>query len=238
MTAGNRSRSLRRRRLAGGGTIRLPKGDVGRVAAEIVRKFPPCGPAGAHLDLRVPPQRWSPACTIWRGVNICAEPVERSPDAPRGPLVAGGGYLPYAGQIRVRVDASCCAPVLEWQAQLRSALRHEMTHAEDPYLRKRRKPYSKPGVDDESYCRYVRDPSEQAAYLAEVRGEVLAAPARHRIERLVRKGLLRRPGEILEESETYSRIASCLTPRQRRRFLQMAARIWQSGRLGPLPPGR
>jgi hypothetical protein len=225
----------RKRTLAGGGVIKLPEGEVGRVAAALVKQFHSCTPAGVKTPLAVPPPDYQAACTLSPPKSyICTEPVHDVHWAAKGDLVTGGYYSPKSGEIVLKVEAGKCAPRTAWARRMREMLRHEMTHAADPYVHVRRKPYAKP-VTDKDYCKYVRDPAEVAANMAEVQEELLNASRRHDIEWQTRKGHIEQPWEILHISPTYLRVLTCLTPKLKRRFYQMAARMWASGKLGPLP---
>lgn len=217
--------------------VKLPKGEVGRVAATLVRQFPRCD--RNDPELATPPPDYQAACvrSSVRKTYVCAQPVHNVHWSAKGDLVTGGYYSPRGGQIRVKVEANQCAPRSEWQRRLREVLRHEMTHAADPYVHVRRRPYAK-ATSESNFCQYVRDPVEVAANLAEVQEEILNSKRRQHITWQVHRGHISRPEEILHESPTYLRIITCLTPRIKRRFMQMTARLWAAGTFGARRPVR
>lgn len=217
--------------LVGGGTIKIPKGEVGRLAAKLLEKFSKCGTAPNGEQLLMPPPDYVDSCTR-TAIAVCSMPVEAG-WASKGDLVVGGSYSRRTHTVTMHVERACVTRS-DWMRRMLPVLRHELTHSRDPYVRVRRKPYAR-FSQDVDLCKYFQDPVEVAAFLAESEQELLSSPVRQRIAWERRKGYLERPEDILMESQTFLRMRNCMTPKIHRRFLQMAARLWSSGKLGPLP---
>jgi hypothetical protein len=239
-------------KLRGGKTIPMPKGEVGRIAAKLVGLFSRCG-----ADTATPPPGYLDNCVISRAglrgrpIQVCAIPRSTNHWSQEHDLVLGGYYSKLRGYIQVEVNRDECAERKRWATEIRRVVRHELTHAADPYVCVRKKPYARRGTVvkkalkiehaflDPNICGYVLDPAEVTARLAQVEEELLSAETRHTIQRDVRKGILK-PGKlptILYESPTYMNIVPCLdkAPKVKRRFYQLAARLWAAGKLGPPP---
>lgn len=240
--------------LSGGKTIPLPKGEVGKVAAKLVSKFRSCSISGEVSNKVAPPPDYQANCTRFEApfrpekpglkqrykeggtIHTCTENKVARSWLSKGKLIISGYYSPSGKQVRVQVNPDACAEPERWKEEIRTILRHEFTHAADPYVHVRKTNYSKL-QDDLDECAYLNDPVEVTAQLAEVEEELLSAKTRLAILRSARHGY---PGsgrlhEVLHESPTYLKRLSCVTPKINRRFFQLAARLWQSGKLGPRP---
>ena len=244
----------RRRYLRGGKPIPMPKGEVGRVTAKLVKRFPVCATGKV-----TPPPDYQELCTTtgpvgYRGrpIDVCLVPKAASSWLELDELVLSGDYSRRRGVIRLMVNQEQCAAPKRWATEMRSTLRHELTHAADPYGTHRKTRYAHPGeivkkktprikhaILPETACGYILDPVEVTARVAQVEEELLRSKTRHEIRRDVRHGVLR-PGnlqKVLYESPTYVNVVPCLAkaPKIHRRFYQLAARLWAAGKLGPPP---
>jgi hypothetical protein len=238
--------------LRGGKPIPMPRGEVGRVVAKLVRRFPVCNPGKA-----TPPPDYQEMCAVtkpvgYRGrpVYVCLVPRAAGSWLTKDDLVLGGDYSRRRGLVQLFVNRDQCAAPKRWAQEMRSTLRHELTHAADPYVTHRKTKYAAvtkktPRVQHalipETACGYYLDPVEITARIAQVEEELLRSDARREIRRDVRSGILKRGNlqNVLFESPTYVNIAPCLekSPKAQRRFYQLAARMWAAGTFGP-PPRR
>lgn len=222
-------------KLAGGKPIPLPKGEAGRIAAALIKQFKPCGDGAVIADF---------ACTVsrpvYRGkpVSVCTTLTDNAPPStpPHRRFVRSGTFRPnppqgrHAGNVAIRVTESCRAPAA-WNKDMRSVIQHELAHAADVATR-----VQSVSVDD--VCRYVNAPTEITARVAQVAHELSSAEVRKAVRQHIDYAHPDDPvraHEILYKSPTYNAVANCLTPKNKRKFLQLAARLWQSGRFGTLP---
>ena len=217
----------------------MPKGEVGKIVARLVKSFQACG------DGKVtPPPDYAAPCTTaknlgYRGrpIRTCVIPTQATNWQSLYNLVLEGSYFRREGKIWIHVNMDQCARPQRWAQEMRSTLRHELTHAADPYVTHRKTPYAHP--DTVSRCHYWLDPVEVTARIAQVEEELLRSETRRTIRRDVRHGMLRPGGlhHVLHESPTYVKGLPCISeaPKVRRRFYQLAARLWASGKLGPRP---
>ncbi len=247
-------------RLAGGKPIPLPKGEAGRIAAALVKKFKPCGDGNVVPDF---------ACTIsrpvYRGkpVRVCAKlvdlPTAYDPHNPSRYNAPGGTFEPAAvddpkaGYVAVHVTETCRQRAF-WAPDMRTIIQHELAHAADPAVHARharatraiaakaplprqirREQSKRPDAD---YCGYINLPREIVARTAQVAHELSTTKVRQAVRRDVDEAPSYdpvRPEALLRHSPTYHSVQRCLTPKNKRKFLQLAARLWQSGRFGALP---
>ena len=229
----------------------MPRGEVGRVAARLVAQFARGGESGATT-----PPDYIENCVITSvgrdgPTRVCAWPRSTDNWLTKGDLVLGGHYSARRRFVAIEVNRDQCASPKRWAGEIRATLRHELTHAADPYVHVRNTPYARPGTVvkkaprvehpllEPHACGYYLDPVEVTARLAQVEEQLLAAETRRTIRRDVRKGFIK-PGQlasILLESPAYLTAAHCLAkvPKIHRRFRQLAARLWRSGKLGPPP---
>lgn len=207
------------------GVIQL-QARVRPAAAKIVDGFRPCGtsdlmpgPGGRVTAVRVAMADTGAA----RDVPITVRPDDRLN------MAVWAVYNGQRREIRLHPRTGLCMSRAEWERAIRTILVHELTHAADPGVdrrveaavagRSRRK--ATPGG-----CDYINDPVEVSAFLAEVRAEVLVALGDPRYARLMKAGgMVRTKADLLKFSDTYRDIKSCLTGANRRRFLQMVARL-------------
>ena len=223
-------------RLAGGKPIPLPKGEAGRIAAALIKQFKPCGDDGtvvadyAHAVSR-PVYRGKPV-----GVSVTLVDTAPPGTPPHRQFVQSGVFRPnppqgrHAGSVTVRVTESCRTPAA-WNKDMRSVIQHELAHAADVAARTQ-------GVSADDFCRYVNAPTEITARVAQVAHELSSTEARKAVRQRVDYAHPDDPArahEILYKSPTYNAVENCLTPKNKRKFLQLAARLWQSGRFGALP---
>lgn len=221
-------------RLAGGKPIPLPKGEAGRIAAALIKQFPACGPDHVRGDFASTTSR-----PVYAGkpVGVSVFPVPGDPNAPphREHVPAGSfaRYSPrgqHAGRVRLDVTPSCRRRA-DWNRDMRSVIQHELAHAADVTTTYRH------AASDE-FCGYVNAPTEITARIAQVAHELSSTEARKAVRQRVDYAHPDDPArahEILYKSPTYNAVENCLTPKNKRKFLQLAARLWQSGRFGPMP---
>lgn len=240
-------------RLAGGKPIPLPKGEAGRIAAMLIKQFKPCDGDNVVPDFVCTKSR---PIHAGRYVEVCAVLTDDSPArVPGREHVPGGHFRPAhprspssAGGIQVRVTETC-RPRALWNKEMRSVIQHELAHAADPSIhmqharviraRETRTPIPHHGATpDTDFCGYVNKPIEITARIAQVAHELSAMTARAAIRQRLdyeHPDDPARAHEILYKSTTYNAVEGCLTPKNKRKFLQLAARLWQSGRYGTPP---
>lgn len=133
--------------------------------------------------------------------------------------------------IVVYPKADLCMPRDDWRTKMQFVLTHELTHASEAEKQKPRQGERGGGnvwEDYESCKRYVNNPREVAAFVAEARQELSTSFTVKRIDQLVRKGVVEKPGDMLTLfSDSWNTVVPCITPENRRRFLKMAAHLWE-----------
>lgn len=204
---------------------------VAKPVARLVDAFEPCPidtlsrPAHARLKLTVPD-----AAT---GRDIPVE-VEVNPDSQVE--YASGEHHLYRNDsdgtrqdyVYLRARRNLCISPGEWKQVLRSILTHELTHVVDPGLAKtRRAPKT---LRRHGMCAYLTQPHEVAAYLAQTREDLLSFDATQRADKLRRAGALRQPADLLRllVGDRWRKLQGCLRPADQRRFLRLAAQIWET----------
>ena len=227
-----------RRRLPLGATARLgPRtgvlevdwGKMATAAAEVVDKFRACG-----KDDEVVPVggRGSVITTVRdaasgkdREVGVWTIPVSDDADVPNAQhrrLRDSHGAMEYEVVLFPRHK---CMSADNWRWEMRRSLVHELTHASEADRQKlRQHPRFTEG------CRYFNSRWEVAAFVAEAREEMGTFQQVRQADFMVRKGFLTRPEDLLMlASPTYQDLigTKCLTPENRRRFLKMAAHLWE-----------
>lgn len=148
------------------------------------------------------------------------------PEGAEHPRVAGQvSCNPNVKHISVTVEPCGCLNSSEMRTAVRSTVAHELSHVNDPTVcgpAPRHRPVPSPGHG--TFCAYVTSPSEAAAFLNTVRGELFK----------IRDAEFIRPPktalELLYLSRTYQNIAHCLTPQLNRRYFQMVARNFRRAR--------
>jgi len=116
-----------------------------------------------------------------------------------------------------------CGSRVAWTQVIAEIMAHELTHASDPGV-VRRRPVATARRLAMTYCEDVQQPAEQTAHLNQIRYEMEAFLMK--LPGLQHLG----PADLLKASRDWKTIEPCLTPRQRRRFLRMAARVAAEGR--------
>lgn len=248
-------------KLAGGKPIPLPKGEAGRIAAALIKKFKPCGEDSVVPDFVCVRSR-----PIYQGkaVRVCTKlvevPTEYNPFNPNRYRVPSGSFTPAdvdvprtAGYVTVDVTETCWRPAF-WAPGMRTIIQHELAHAADPAVHARHAQATRAIATktplprwvererskhpDDDYCGYINLPREVVARTAQVAHELSTTKVRQAVRRDVDEAPSYdpvRPEAILQHSPTYYNVQRCLTPKNKRKFLQLAARLWQSGRFGALP---
>ena len=206
------------------GVIEIDWGKMATAAAEVVDTFKPCG-----SDDYVQPVGGKGAVTTTvrdaasgkeRPVEILTIPVVRGADYPNAEAIrrkSGDGRFSHEVVLYPRIS---CMAADEWRSELRSTLAHELTHSSEAERKKL--------VGRKQNCPYFNSPHEVAAFLSQVREELNSFHLVHQTSTQVRTGDITDPAGMLAQSRKYRSLleTKCLTPRNRRRFLQMAARLW------------
>jgi len=214
------------------GGVKLDQRKVRQLSSSLTRKFEPCAAYGVLVK---PPWKSFRSNTTVRDTRTGATravDVNVVPDhaVPGSPGWAETHSFQYRhdrhDEVILHLNPEACTTHEDWRAFLRGVLSHELTHASDPYvvISKRKRPPDARGADEDTYCRYVRHPLEQRAFLNQVRHEIMAYPHQKLLMRRKYKVVVR-PEHLLILSDTWNAIRRCLTDLQRRRFLQMAARV-------------
>lgn len=206
------------------GTVPVDERQVARVARKLVSKFPPAD--GEHC--RVGDVR--PAHAQVRGVQVRTptndvRTVDVEVHALPREIYSGGKYLPKLHRIVVYADPRVCGQPYAMAKTLMETLRHELAHATDPGIRleRERAGYQR---KHNGRCDYINDPLEITARLAETKAQLEQNSTW--LRRQKRDGDPFKNGDVRLYSDTYAEIESCLTPKNKRRFLKVAAWIWDS----------
>lgn len=127
-------------------------------------------------------------------------------------------------EIHIKPNAGSCESREAWTPFLTQVLAHEAAHASDPAimhaLRTRRGNSNKADAD-QNYVAYINSPNETAAQLVEVEKDLRQSMRTQ--PKLWRNST---PVEILRlSSDRYVELERKLTPKNRRRYLRLAARL-------------
>ena len=122
----------------------------------------------------------------------------------------------------LKPNANVCTDPHHWEIELRNILTHELTHVVDPGLVKSK---ARAPRGDER-CKYFGNRHEVTAFLAQMRDELTEFNKFMILEKLHRKGFLKKPEDLLPRSRLWAHLHPCLTPTQRKRYLRMAAQLW------------
>jgi hypothetical protein len=219
------------------GAIDVPDEDIARTASKIMASFQRCDgddgtdwltPKGSVFSTIIVPMKSANGERI--DVAVSSEPTSYRVS----PAGAVAGQLETAihgsGRVSRRIVVfpaeKACKPKAMWGPRIREVLAHEMAHAADPVTeRNARNRKSAPTVATQAdLCRYYNHPTEVTAHLAEVEYELRSKLGR------IRSGhelYPRDPLDLLGTSPSWQAMARCLTAANRRRFLRMAAILYQ-----------
>jgi hypothetical protein len=151
-----------------------------------------------------------------------------------------GNYDPFGKVVNVFLPSDMCAPRWRWWNYLSGVIRHELTHAADPWV-------NSPGwmtrygkrapMASKEFCKYITSPHEMTSFLANVEEELKRNEVSSQVKQMVKSGHIGRHQlfSVVELSETYREIKHCLGRRDKQRFALMVARLWSEGTFGPLP---
>lgn len=210
------------------GVPHINQAAVAEPVDRIVRAFDSCGTG----DL-VRPANWRVTTEVRDAASGAPIPVRIQvvPKIGQRSAVTGSAEL-YVDANGYRRDvvvlnplADLCAPEQFWKDDLRNILTHELTHVVDPGLRKNKGPAPRP--DRDGMCAYISHPQEVTAFLAQMREELRSFNTFQMIDKMHRKGLIKRPEDILPRSRLWATVSRCLKPAQKKRYLRMAAQLWQ-----------
>ena len=232
----NLGRSARQRVRTG--AIEIDEAVVNDAAKAFANGFPACGldpssefvaPPRASTAMprpqRIPIRDAETGQARNADVFVIADPEARSPVHGYNATYVrpdGGRF----DRIVLKVKPGLCMPAYDWAEEIKGILTHEVAHASDPGILRYRR--AAPSAEDER-CEYFNHPAEVTAFVAQARREITSFHAVMQANKLRRSGrTLRTPADLLRVlSPTYGAMYSCLRPKMKRRFLRMAARVWE-----------
>lgn len=210
------------------GVPHINQAAIAEPVGRIVRAFDSCG-AG---DL-VRPAKWRVTTEVRDAASGDPIPVAIQVVPTVGQRSSTTGqhelYVNDAGKrkdiVVLKPLADLCAPEQFWIDDLRNILTHELTHVVDPGLRRNKGPAPRPERD--GLCKYISHPQEATAFLAQMREELRSWNTFQTIDKMHRKGLIKKPEDLLLRSRLWAAVGRCLKPAQKKRYLRMAGHLWQ-----------
>lgn len=218
------------------GTVPVDERQVARIARKLVSKYKSADAWGSSCKRG----QVSPAYSQVRGVQVRTpagdvRTVDVELHAISRDVAKGGAYQPKMHKVVVYQDPRVCGDPYSMATTIMRTLRHELAHVADPAIRleRERSGYQR---KHEGLCDYVNDPLEITARVAETKAELEQnASWMHRDKR---KGEPLTSRDVRVYSDTYAAVEPCLTPKNKRRFLKVAARVWDGIAVKPRRPPR
>jgi hypothetical protein len=222
------------------GGIKVDWDLIHQAVSAIIDSFPKCGDPSARPPLRRPKAVGTTLPIDMKDGTRRSVQVVVDPKSGMGSIASGYNSTwksQFSGQrvdkITIEPNAELCAQKAVWSPELTKVLAHELTHAADPGVGKQKRLYDfqKFRSGDPSpaeVCKYYNDPGEVKAHINEARSEMRSwqfRESRNMLEERAReRGIRLTPADTLKLTSTYRRVWKCLTKKNKRLFMKMAAR--------------